>query len=78
MCRLTKQVFIALLSFSGSLTSMAKISNVTRFISLNNQSCMNRPTFFDLNSDEYNQGFRYYPFMVNLDRYRCYLDRSIS
>ena len=68
MCRLTKQVFIALLSFSGSLTSMAKISNFTRFISLNNQSCMTRPTFFYFNPDECNHGFRYYPFMVNLDR----------
>ena len=30
---------------------------------------MARPTLFGLNLDEYNKGFFYYPFMVNLDRY---------
>ena len=30
---------------------------------------MTRPTLIDLNSDEYNQGLCYYPFMVNLHRY---------
>ena len=29
---------------------------------------MTRPAPIDLNSDEYNQELRYYPFMVNLDR----------
>ena len=28
---------------------------------------MTRPTFIDLNPNEYNQGMRYCPFMVNLD-----------
>ena len=28
---------------------------------------MARPTLIDLNPDEYNQGLRCYPFMVNLD-----------
>ena len=29
---------------------------------------MTRPTLIDLNPDENNQGLRYYPFMVNLDK----------
>ena len=28
---------------------------------------MARPALIDLNSNEYNQGLRYYPFEVNLD-----------
>ena len=31
---------------------------------------MARPTLVDLSLDEYNQGSRYYSFMVNLDRYK--------
>ena len=71
MFKLIKQVFIALLSSSRSLTSMANISNFRTCISLNNQSCMTAPCMkilIDLNPEEYNQGLRYYPFMVNLDR----------
>ena len=37
MFRLIKQVFIELLSFSGSLPSMDNVSNFTTCISLNNQ-----------------------------------------
>ena len=29
---------------------------------------MTRPTLTNLNTDEYNQGLRYHPFMVNLAR----------
>ena len=61
---LIKQVFIAPLSFSGSLTSMANASNFTTYISLNNQQFMTKPSAIDLN--QYNQGLRYYPFMINL------------
>ena len=68
MFRLIKQGFIALLSFSESIASMANVSNFITCISLNNQPCMTRPTVIDLNLDEYNQGLRYYQFMVNLDR----------
>ena len=71
MFTLIKQVFIALLSSSGSLTSMANVSNFRTSMSLNNQSCMTAPcmtTLIDLNPEEYNLGLRYYPFMVNLDR----------
>ena len=35
MFGLAKQVFIAFLSFSGSLGSMANVSNFTTYISLN-------------------------------------------
>ena len=55
------------MSFSGSLASMVNVSKFTRCISLNYQLCMTRPILIDLNSDEYNQGLRYYPFLVNLD-----------
>ena len=58
MFRLIKQVFIALLSFSGSLT--------TTSVSLNNEPCMIRPTLIDLNPVELN----YYPFMISLDKCR--------
>ena len=66
--RLIKQVFIALLSFSGSLAGIANVSNLTTCISLNNQPCMTRPTLIDLNRDEYNQRWYCYTFMTNLDR----------
>lgn len=56
MLSLIKQVFSALLSFSGSLTS--------KYVSLNNEPSMLRPTFFDLNPVEVN----YNPFMVGLDK----------
>ena len=49
-------MFIWLLSFSGSLTSMANVSSPTTCISLNNQPCVARSTLIDLNPDEYNQG----------------------
>ena len=57
MFRLIKQVFTALLSFSGSLA--------TKFVPLNNEPCMIRPTLINLNPFEPN----YYPFMIVLDRF---------
>ena len=59
MFGLIKNAFIALLSFSGYLAGMVRISYWTRYISLNNQPCMTRPDFIDLNPDEYNQGLPY-------------------
>ena len=56
MFALIKQVIIALLSFSGSLA--------TKYVSLNNKPCINRPALMDLNPIELN-----YPFMISLDRY---------
>ena len=50
MLRLIKQVFIALLSFSGSLASMADASNLTTCMSLNNQRCMTQPTLINVNA----------------------------
>ena len=47
---------------------MTNVSNFTTCISLNNPPCLIRLTLIDSNSDEYNQGLRYYLFIVNLDR----------
>ena len=57
MLRLIKQVFIALLRFSGSLT--------TKFVSLNYEPYVTRATLIGLNLDELN----YYPFIVSLDEW---------
>ena len=57
MFRLIKQVFIGLLSFSRS--------SATKFMPLNNEPCVTRPTLIDLNPVKFN----YYPFMVSLDKF---------
>ena len=49
------QVFLTLLSFSKTLT--------TKYV-LNEESCITRPTFIDLNPVVHN----YYPFMISLDK----------
>ena len=54
--RLTKQVFIVLFSFSGSLA--------TKCVSLSNEPCMARPTLIDLIPVKPN----YYLFMISLDK----------
>ena len=46
MFRLIKQVFIALLGFSGLLASIFDVSNFTTSIYSNNQSCMIRPILY--------------------------------
>ena len=56
MFRLTKQMFIDLLSFSRSLG--------TKCLSLSNEGCMASPTLINLNPIEFN----YYPFMISLDK----------
>ena len=48
-------MFIALLSFSGSLA--------TKSVSLNNETCMARPTLIDLSHIKLN----YYPFIISLN-----------
>ena len=68
MFRLIKQVFMSLLSFSGTFASMANVSNITTVMSLNNHQYVTRRTLIDLNPGEYNQGFRYLIFIVKLDR----------
>ena len=51
-----EQVFIVLLSFSGSLA--------TKYVFLRNESCMVKPRLIDLNLI----GLNYYPFMISLDK----------
>ena len=43
---------------------MFNASDYAKYISLNNQPCMTRPTLIDINPDEYNQGFSYHPSTV--------------
>ena len=59
MYGIIKQVFITLLSFSGSLASIANVFNLTTCIPLINQPCMIRPILVDLNPDEYSKGLYY-------------------
>ena len=57
MFRLIKQMFVVLLCFRKPF--------VTKFVSLNNEACMIRPTLIDLDPDE----IKYYRFMISLDKY---------
>ena len=56
--------FITFLSFSRSLASMFNVSDYAKYISLNNQPCMTRPTLTDVNPDECNQGVSCHPSTV--------------
>ena len=56
MLKLIRQVLIALLSFSPSLA--------TKCVPLNNEPCMIRPIFIDLNPVE----LKYNTFMISLDK----------
>lgn len=58
MFKLIKQVFIVLLSFSGSLT--------TKCASLNNEQYI--PTLISLNPDNHDQRLHQYPVMLSLHR----------
>ena len=62
MFSLIKQVLIVLLSFSSSLARVAKVQ--TKFLSLNDEPCMVRPTLIDSNPIE----LKYYPFMISLNK----------
>ena len=66
---LIKQVFIALLSFSGSLAGMVNASNFMTSLSWNYQPYMTRSTLINSHPDEYNLFLHHYPFMVNVDRW---------
>lgn len=57
---------VAFLSFSGPLTSVAKVSESKTCVSLNNQPCITRSTVIALKPCE--KGFHYYTFLVQLDR----------
>ena len=69
MFRLIKKVFITKvyitsMSFSVSLACVAKVSDRTKCISLNDQPCLARSTLVDLNSNK----LYYYPFRLSLGR----------
>ena len=61
MFKLIKEAVIALVN-SGSLSRVAKVSDRTMSICLNNEPCLVRPALIDLNSNE----LHFYPYMVNL------------
>ena len=63
-----KQVFIKLLFFSKSLSSIVNTGDHVKCISVSNQQCMTQPTLINLHPNKYVEGLRYYPFAVNLDR----------
>lgn len=69
MFKFIKQAFISLLSFSGSLDCLAKLSDQTKCISLNNEPCTGTPTLIELNLEEHNQGLHHYLFRGSVDRY---------
>ena len=55
---------IVLLSFSSSLALVAKVSDRTKHLFLNDEPCMVRSTFIDFNPVE----LKCYPFMIILNR----------
>ena len=55
---------IILLSFSESLARIAKVSNQTKYVFLNYEPCIIRPTLIKMNLVE----FKYYPFMISLEK----------
>ena len=57
-------LFIVLLSFSISLARKAKVSDRTKCLFLNEESCMVRPSLINMNPGE----LKYYPFMVSLNK----------
>ena len=63
-----KQVFVAFLSFSGSLVSIVNTPDHIKCMSLNNQQWLAHPTLISLQLNECIEGLRYYQFAVNLDR----------
>ena len=58
MSSLIRQVFIVLLSFRSSLV---RVGDQRRCLSLNDEPCMVRPTVIDLNPVE----CKYYPFIIS-------------
>ena len=68
MFELIKPVFIGLLCFSKSFSSIVNTPDYIKCISLNNQQCITQPTLINFQPNEYIEGLRYYPFAVNLFR----------
>ena len=58
--------------FIGLSTSLVNLSTHTKCVPLSNQKCMTQTAL--INSNEYSQELRYYPFVVNLDS--CELQQS--
>ena len=48
MFKFIEPSFFALLCFSGSLAWIAKVSDSTKYIFLNNEPCLVKPTLVDL------------------------------
>ena len=65
MFNFIRQVLIVVLSFSGSLVQVIKVSDWTKCLSLSDKLCMVRSTSIDLNPIE----LKYYPVMISL--YKC-------
>ena len=57
-------MFIVLLSFSSSLTRVARVSERTKYLFLIDELCIVRPILIDWNPVE----LKYYPFMISLDK----------
>ena len=57
-------MFIVLLSFSSSLTRVARVSEGTKCLFLIDEPCIVRPILIDWNPVE----LKYYPFMISLDK----------
>ena len=56
--------FIVIMSYGGSLDCVAKVSDSTKCMSLNNELFLAIPTLINLNPNK----LHYYPFMVNANR----------
>ena len=52
----------------GLLSSIVSDFNHTKYVSLSNQKCMIQPTLINLPPNNCSQEFRYYPFLLKLDR----------
>ena len=62
MFGLIKKMFFIL------LTNIVSASNHTKYVSLSSEKCMTQPTLIKFFPNEYCQEFRYYLFMVNVNR----------
>ena len=57
-----------MLRFSRSLCSIPNAPHHAKYISLNDQQCINQPTIINLGCNEYIERLRCFPFADNLDR----------
>lgn len=66
MFKFIEPSFFALLCFSGSLAWIAKVSDSTKYIFLNNEPCLVKPTLVDLDLNELH--IIHYLFIISLAR----------